>query len=445
MPGDKNPFGSAPTRPSSKGEVCGTENGVHMSALLHEAIVGDNAIEVRNLLEAGADPNCVDRRTRKAPLCVAVETRAGFEIVECLVKHGANVSDRRGEYLPHVLAETRRQERAAAFLKEKFLEKLTVAERNSFELYAAARAGDLAKVRLALKAGGVIDYLEWSGNERRRSSPLSVAVLRGHSEVAEFLLENDPRVNFPIPGVAPGRLIEYRMDGECNVAHWWACRDDIEVLRFLADRKVDLNQQDSAGSTPFYVAAQYSSIKAAKFLLKSGADPKTRNALQCSAEAFAQSLEIRGRLKPVSKEEKRLVRSFLERDITKKEFAKLESSEALHLFASEFNWDNDIRAMHWVVESKLCDKATAMMVYWLASPAHQCATNDECSEASGLIRKIEENVGNGFYRNQNIYYDPCSTHIDRVLSEHVFDDRLVRERIPEFMLAPQIGQIWKIG
>lgn len=53
-----------------------------------------------------------------------------------------------------------------------------------------------------------------------------------------------------------------------------------------------------------------------------------------------------------------------------KEFAKIETSEELHEFASEFNWDCGFSELDAVLTHPLCDRGTALMIYWLAEPVY---------------------------------------------------------------------------
>lgn len=434
---------------SPKGRGAEGIHNIGKSPVLLKAIERHDLKEVQRLLREGVDPNELDDETGQYPLYLAIEKNAKPDIALCLVKYGADVKNRKTEFLAHEHAEHHGRKKLAEFLKKRFFASLTTAERKNLALYSAAKDGDLAKVKLAIKNGADIDSLEI--NQHSRQTALSVALLGDHQDVAQHLIENNAATNFVLPSEEPTRLTEYYITGQCNVVHWWACRNDVGVLEFLANNKVDLNQRDSMGCTPFYIAARYCSKNAARFLLKNGADSQVKNVLRCSAEAFGRSLDIKGRIRPLSNDEKRFVERFTEGDLpNRRDFAKLKSSEALHSLAGHFNWDGGVRVMHWVVESKLCDKATAMMIYWLANPghfysdrysSHQDLATDETFQ---LIKKIEENVRRGFYKKENIFYDPQSTHIGQVERENVFTDPTVRAKIPDFMLEPQVGQIWKI-
>jgi len=59
--------------------------------------------------------------------------------------------------------------------------------------------------------------------------------------------------------------------------HWAASEGKIGSIRFLLDKRADINAQDNTGSTPLIVATQHNQIDCAIFLLKNGADLTLRD------------------------------------------------------------------------------------------------------------------------------------------------------------------------
>lgn len=93
---------------------------------------------------------------------------------------------------------------------------------------------------------------------------------------------------------------------------------------------------------------------------------------------------------------------------------KLDSAEKLHFFAEEYNWDYGTIAMRQLIHSKICDKATALMVYWKNAPRFlsQYAKAEDVplyiELASYNLRfQIEEKYLAGFYKSGgSLKFDP---------------------------------------
>ncbi len=46
-------------------------------------------------------------------------------------------------------------------------------------------------------------------------------------------------------------------------------------------------------------------------------------------------------------------------------FDSLTSAEQYYL-ASIYNWDDGVIVLKWIIESPICDKGTAMKIFWMA-------------------------------------------------------------------------------
>ena len=59
--------------------------------------------------------------------------------------------------------------------------------------------------------------------------------------------------------------------------HWAASDGKIASLRFLLERRVDINAQDANGCTPLVIAVQHNQLDCVVYLIKNGADTTLRD------------------------------------------------------------------------------------------------------------------------------------------------------------------------
>src|SRR5215207_4128317 len=82
---------------------------------------------------------------------------------------------------------------------------------------------------------------------------------------------------------------------------------------------------------------------------------------------------------------------------------ELNTPEKLHDFATHYNWDDGFEVPKWIINNPLCDRGTALMMYWHANPQYFCkyATRNEVPSMGwnlqhyDLIREIEEKYLSG--------------------------------------------------
>jgi hypothetical protein len=91
---------------------------------------------------------------------------------------------------------------------------------------------------------------------------------------------------------------------------------------------------------------------------------------------------------------------------------KLRSARELHGFVQRYNWDDGLDVLFAMIRHPLCDRGTALMIYWLADPSYakSHATREDVPEynRSGydLVMEIETRMLAGGFRQAAIGYAP---------------------------------------
>ncbi|SDD44759.1 DUF4274 domain-containing protein [Niabella drilacis] len=78
------------------------------------------------------------------------------------------------------------------------------------------------------------------------------------------------------------------------------------------------------------------------------------------------------------------------------EFAKTQPGKVWHQMMMDWNWDNYMSFIHWLIENPNTDKATILMIYWKSNPG---------TDFSGKTL-LEENYSKGYYSQQLFAFDP---------------------------------------
>lgn len=90
----------------------------------------------------------------------------------------------------------------------------------------------------------------------------------------------------------------------------------------------------------------------------------------------------------------------------------LQTPLELHQFALNYNCNSGFRPLRRLVGSLLCDKGTALHVYWQfadvvwTAPEDHDTDREEDWDAAGLIAEIETRFASGFYQRQEFAFDP---------------------------------------
>ncbi len=120
--------------------------------------------------------------------------------------------------------------------------------------------------------------------------------------------------------------------------------------------------------------------------------------------------------------------------------------EERHLFVS--GWESDAAAavLDWVIRRPDCEKATALMAYWLNSPvyfAEYGPTDDDdvdLQTSFRLLREIEDRYLTGFYQRQSIAFDPSKAFVSKMDLAERYRQITPVEPIPAEMLVPVEGR-----
>jgi hypothetical protein len=91
-------------------------------------------------------------------------------------------------------------------------------------------------------------------------------------------------------------------------------------------------------------------------------------------------------------------------------FEKLNSTDQYYL-AENYNWDDGVEILQWIIESKKCDKGTASLIFWMSEPDYYFEKSE--SEISNyekdtflLLKRIVEKFNNKEFKKSNLKYDP---------------------------------------
>lgn len=133
----------------------------------------------------------------------------------------------------------------------------------------------LALVEPSLKVAQTLVEFPQTKVELRNAadeSPLMMAALKGHLELARRLIARDADVNKT--GWAP--------------LHYAATNGHLELIQLLLDHHAYIDAESPNKTTPLMMAAMYGTPAAVKLLLDAGADASLKNIQGLSAIDFAQ-------------------------------------------------------------------------------------------------------------------------------------------------------------
>src|SRR5437868_15390451 len=93
-------------------------------------------------------------------------------------------------------------------------------------------------------------------------------------------------------------------------------------------------------------------------------------------------------------------------------FETVTDAEELHLYANGFNWDTGVGELRRVVRHRLCDRGTALLIYWRGNPgffarfADRSETiNPDQADQFDLLQEIEQKIIAGHFHTRRFAYD----------------------------------------
>lgn len=94
--------------------------------------------------------------------------------------------------------------------------------------------------------------------------------------------------------------------------------------------------------------------------------------------------------------------------------SQFDSSAELHAFAKQFNWDGGCAELEAVLNHPLCDRGTALMVYWLGEPLYfaDFSTADDVPDVNRggyhFVKHVESLLMVDRFQYNSIRFDPMA-------------------------------------
>jgi ankyrin repeat protein len=285
---------------------------------LYLACTNRNAALVKTLLAAGANPNAALLQGETVLMeCARAGTADG---VKALIAKGADVNARESTHgqtalmwaasqkhssVVEVLLELGADLRARSRVYTQFVknadrtanrEPVTTVQRGgSTPLHFAARSGDVASVRLLLKAGA-----DANDPMPDQMSPLILAAQSGHGDVAALLLKSGAEPNSDAVGYTALHAAILR--GDLQLVNALLARGANPSVRIVKPTPIRRDSQDFilptpvVGATPYLLAAKYLEVDIMRALAAAGADTKSTMPNGATALMMAAgALEARAR------------------------------------------------------------------------------------------------------------------------------------------------------
>jgi hypothetical protein len=108
----------------------------------------------------------------------------------------------------------------------------------------------------------------------------------------------------------------------------------------------------------------------------------------------------------------------------------LETPTDLFEFVSYYNWDHGQEKMEYIASSNKCDRATALLIYWLLCPYYYY--NDTPGKEFLMPFIIEENFKNSFYNDSDNTFNPHDHMGINFIDEYEEASKL--REVPDFIL-----------
>ncbi|KAE8358042.1 ankyrin repeat-containing domain protein [Aspergillus caelatus] len=181
------------------------------------------------------------------------------QIVEILLKNGADVDNRLGELgefsNPLQDASFRGHQQIVEVLSKHAADINATRGRRGNPLHAVSSQGHQQIVKVLLQHGADID-----GKGGRYASPLSAALMEGHQPVVEIILRHGADLNSvsSLRGWTALHVVSF-------IGH-------MEAVKLLLEKGADITVRDHEGRTPLHLAMDKGHLEVVKLLLERGAD-----------------------------------------------------------------------------------------------------------------------------------------------------------------------------
>jgi len=311
------------------GADANTANDFRMTPL-SEACTNGNGALVRLLLKSGANPNTAIA-TGETPLMTCAKT-GSEDGVRMLVEYGAAVNAKEPAQNQTALmwAAAERHPSVVKALIEAHADLNAGTKQGFTPLHFAARVGDRETVEVLLAAGVNINILTQPdaaafaqekvpvpvGTPRAATTPgytpLLIATLRGHVDLALFLLDHGADPNVAAGGITPLHWAATSWEGfASNPVYGFEDpmsgipdrQAKLRLVKALLAHGANVNARmtkrqpsfatgyaDAVGSTPFLLAASVDDVEMMRILLDAGADPKIPTGTKATAIMAATGL-----------------------------------------------------------------------------------------------------------------------------------------------------------
>lgn len=222
------------------------------TAELRRAVRAGDATEVIALIEGGADPNAYD--SLGATSLLDAVWSGEISVVAALIDHGADVNAKHREAgsTPLHYAIVTNHPAIADLLIRKGADIRTKYRSGTSPLHLAASRGLTGVVQLLLARGVPVNDSGADG------APLDEAAWNGHADAARALIAAGANVN------------RRNEETGATALHAAAAKGHTEVAQLLLDAHADLDALDNSGATPLDDALHYRQIKVANLLLSRG-------------------------------------------------------------------------------------------------------------------------------------------------------------------------------
>jgi len=134
------------------------------------------------------------------------------------------------------------------------------------------------------------------------------------------------------------------------------------------------------------------------------------------------------------------------------EFLSAASPKEIHQSVIDSNWDGNNYLLNWIKNNPNCDKATALLAYWMSGPRWQKQFKDREDviakdfayqlESFDFVEEMEQKYLAGFWKNNQIECDPSNDCEGHDWTREYLDIKTVRE-IPAMMFVKLEGEAVK--